>query len=405
MNLIKVFARLFQAAPAVQEPATPEPAAPSTPITLPNTKRQRGRTKRSIEAVDPTTGEIMFRFETITAAGREGFGYQGVYNVLNGTRKTYKGLIWRDHEVPGKEKPLKKPRRSIEAVDPNTGEVCQRFVGVKAAVAAGFRGSNIRQVLAGLQRTHRGLAWRYCESPISWTGPRLENPEVASVLLTDALRRDELARLRRDIFFDETRQEWGVRLKGRTLYRPQRHEVVQIWYDMPEEERLPGNQPTVATAAPATTRPRTTRPRVTPPPKATPVAVPKRQRLSQGKFSRIVAFDPETGQVAYIFQGIQDAVRRGFGQASVYSALNGTVKTYRGYAWRGDDTLRKPIEGRCPTTGTVLLRFQAVQEVRTKGYNLYSIQGAIKRGGTYRHLRWAYATATHNVATPQPCNS
>jgi len=207
----------------------------------------------------------------------------------------------------------------------------------------------------------------------------VESSEIASALLTDALRRDELARLRKDIFFDENQQEWGIRLKGRTLYRPRRHDAVQLWYDTPEEERLPGNKPPAA------------------PPIPTAVAAPRRQRCSQGRFTRIEAFDPATGQVAYIFKGVQDAVQRGFNQASVYSVLNGNLKTYRGYAWRASTLLDRAIEARCPTTGAVLLRFRAVKEIQAKGYDLYCIRQAIKHDRTYRHLRWAYVDTANET--------
>ena len=144
----------------------------------------------------------------------------------------------------------KKPSQTvaIEAVDPATGKVLW-FPNINAAVNKGFTRISILKVLAGEARTHRGMFWRFWDTPV--TPQRKESPEIAAALLTEAMKRDELARLRKAIFLDEARNEWGVRLFGRTLYRPTRHEAVEVWYaneggESPiAEEPCPASQATL----------------------------------------------------------------------------------------------------------------------------------------------------------------
>jgi len=159
VSVLKVLAKLFRATPPVPEPAL----QPDSLTAQPGANQKTVRSCRAIEAVDPRSGEIKFTFESVNAAGREGFGYQGVYNVLTGSRRTYKGLTWRYGATSRKALRPKRPRhgRPVEAVDANTDEVRERFPDVRAAVAAGFDSAGIRKVLAGLQKTHRGLGWRH----------------------------------------------------------------------------------------------------------------------------------------------------------------------------------------------------------------------------------------------------
>ena len=526
MSMFDILSKWFR--PPVVTP-DPEPAPLPTPDADHEARRRSGQLC-PIEAIDPATGETKFTFDSINAAGREGFCYQGVYNVLTGARKTYKGLTWRRCSMPpvappasetpidkdaapapvvpknrpysvecldpksgsvikrypsltavvqdgfapaavrraivgertqhggyfwrmggpgvrggsrgggrgsriesfdpktgetvktygnlgeavragfvsagvrnavangwlhhglgwrrvraarpprDKETPRPVPnlprfekRRPVEAVDPTTGDVRHSFPYVTAAAAAGFDRSGVQKAIAGKRKTYRGLAWRY--SPTSAPPARTETPEVASVLLTDALRRNELARLRKDVFFDENRHEWGVRLKGRTLYRPERHEVVRIWYDTPEQERRPGDESIQGPPPPA--------------PPAQPSA-PK-QRLSCKKFARLEAFDPQTGRTVRVFNSVQDAARQGFNESSVYAARNHCLKTYKGYGWRVNTTLSKPVEARCPATGDVVFVFRTIEDIHAKDYRIGRIEHAIAHGNTYAHLHWRYA--------------
>ena len=66
----------------------------------------------------------------------------------------------------------KSPKRSprpVEAIDPTTGEVRHHFSDVATTYVAGFNANAVYNVLAGRQRTHRGLVWRDAmpESPPS----------------------------------------------------------------------------------------------------------------------------------------------------------------------------------------------------------------------------------------------
>ena len=101
------------------------------------------------------------------------------------------------------------------------------------------------------------------------------------------------------------------------LHRPTRSAVVNLWYE--EERRRRQTEPSAADAE-----------RPTVPPAARVAAIPK-QGYSHTKFARIEAFDPETGRATHTFNGVQAAVRQGFSETGVRSALNGKRKTYKGY--------------------------------------------------------------------------
>jgi hypothetical protein len=272
---------------------------------------------------------------------------------------------------------------TVESFYPATGKTVKRYPSIGSAASDGFDYAKV-QVASLYGGIHKGLGWRRVKrddisaaaSSRPFTPPaRAETPDVASVLLTDALRRDELARLRKDVFFDENRHEWGVRLKGRTLHRPERHEVVRIWYDTPEQERRPGNESIQG-----------------PPPAAPPAqaAAPK-QGLSYKKFTRLEAFDPQTGRTVRVFNSIRDAVREGFNESGIYAARNHCLKTYKGYGWRVNTTLSKPVEARCPATGGIVFVFRTVEDIQARDYRIDRIEHAIMHGNTYAHLQWRYA--------------
>jgi hypothetical protein len=61
---------------------------------------------------------------------------------------------------PAARKGPERHQRPIEAVDLTTGEVRHHFSNVDAIRAAGFNAKCVSDVLAGRQRTHRGLSWR-----------------------------------------------------------------------------------------------------------------------------------------------------------------------------------------------------------------------------------------------------
>ena len=107
MSLLNILKRFSTAKPPSPLPApaatpctvTPEPipsAGRATSLSAPPTPERTHAKPQSgqpcvIEGIDPATGERKFVFDSINAAGREGFCYQGVYNVLTGARKTHKG--------------------------------------------------------------------------------------------------------------------------------------------------------------------------------------------------------------------------------------------------------------------------------------------------------------------------
>ena len=103
----------------------------------------------------------------------------------------------------------------------------------------GFNAKSIRMVLDEKARKHGGMFWRYWKQPEEQVP---DSPEVAIPLLTEALRRDELDRMRREIYHDEVRNQWGVRLAGRTVFQPTRPEAVALWYRenaQPQVDTLP----------------------------------------------------------------------------------------------------------------------------------------------------------------------
>jgi len=196
-----------------------------------------------VEAYSANSGKILHTFENPKAVLAA--GYPNVLTAIETSNNMAYGVRWRyqgenepdpaptspEPEVPTAAMPpeTKKPSQTvaIEAVDPATGKVLW-FPNINAAMNKGFTRISILKVLAGEARTHGGMFWRFWDA--SATPQRRESPEIAAALLTEAMKRDELARLRKAIFLDEARNEWGVRLLGRTLYRPTRHEAVEVWY-------------------------------------------------------------------------------------------------------------------------------------------------------------------------------
>lgn len=51
--------------------------------------------KKPVEAIDPETGEVVFRFDSTQSAERAGFDHGAVSKCCNGIWRTYKGYIWR----------------------------------------------------------------------------------------------------------------------------------------------------------------------------------------------------------------------------------------------------------------------------------------------------------------------
>ena len=84
---------------------------------------------------------------------------------------------------------------AIEAIDPVTGKT-HWFPSISAAVNKGFTRISILKVLAGEAKKHKGMFWRFWDESQTRPEPR-ESPEVAAALLTEAMKRDELARIRK----------------------------------------------------------------------------------------------------------------------------------------------------------------------------------------------------------------
>ena len=344
---------------------------------------------RPLEAVNPVTGEVQERYEGLFAAVKEGYVSAGIRAAIaNGWK--HHGLVWRyaDNQPTTPRAVIEPQSRGtpVESYDPATGRTLKVYRSVSATAQDDYQPELVRKVVQGATKRHKGVGWRYCDPASSAqlsdpskapTFPSID-PQTDVAVLTEAQRRSELKRLCDAVFFDENREQWGVRLPdGRILHRPARSAVVNLWYE--EERRRRQSEPSAADAE---------RPTVPP---AAGVAAPPKQRLSHTKFARIEAFDPETGGATRTFDGIQSAVRQGFSRTSVYSALKGKLKTYKGYGWRVNTTLTNPIEARCPATGSVVFVFHTIEDVRARGYTIYGVNEAIEHGGTYKHLHWGYA--------------
>jgi hypothetical protein len=71
-------------------------------------KLHGGRPGRAVDAIDPRTGEIRHRFETVAAAGEAGFDRRSIHLVLAGEYRTHGGFLWRYREA-APLKPTEKP--------------------------------------------------------------------------------------------------------------------------------------------------------------------------------------------------------------------------------------------------------------------------------------------------------
>lgn len=58
-------------------------------------KLTNGIMSRTVEALDPTSGNIIYRFPSAMEAQRSGFDQGAISNCCRGVRKTHKGFLWR----------------------------------------------------------------------------------------------------------------------------------------------------------------------------------------------------------------------------------------------------------------------------------------------------------------------
>ena len=284
----------------------------------------------------------------------------------------------------------------IECCDLDTGSVIASYESLEEAGRAGFDPSSIRTVLEGGCREYSRATWRMAprNSPSEQSAPEASPPpvrvteptDVAVALLTDAHRRDELARLRQDIFFDDARHQWGVRLNSRTLYRPQRCEVVQIWYEAPEDERR-DTTTTVETSA------------ATDPP-ARPATPPIHAKRPGNTPRMVQALEPATNEVVKTYPSLAAVIQDGFHPKGVTRAIEGHYSQSGGYLWRDVDAppRRTPAQQACtrafesfdPNTGQAIKRYATLKEAELDGFFSAGIRTAIDHNWQHHGLGWRH---------------
>ena len=107
-----------------------------------------------MEAVDPATGNVLYFFDSVADAQRQGYGDQAVYYAIRKANKPYRRMLWR----------WGLPRAGtadvVEACCPTTGKVlfqCRNYNEIKAR---GYLPKNVTQA-AREQSVYRHLCWRY----------------------------------------------------------------------------------------------------------------------------------------------------------------------------------------------------------------------------------------------------
>ena len=136
--------------------------------------RLNGSCSKPVEAIDPKTGEVVLEFPSTKEAGRNGFDSSRISKCCRGKTLSHKGFVWRYKDDYGQEKtwtPVKIGReakiasslsKTVQAIDPKSGEVMMEFASTRDAQRNGFNSTSISFCCRGIRlRTHHGYIWRY----------------------------------------------------------------------------------------------------------------------------------------------------------------------------------------------------------------------------------------------------
>lgn len=161
--------------------------------------------------------------------------------------------------------------------------------------------------------------------PAPTQAPIRIDPEADVAVLEALHKRAELDDLRKAVFHDPATNSYGVRVPdGRILYRPTRHEAIDLWYNNHAQQIVSGNVPAVPKKRETV--------RKTRPPKPEP---PKKTRQENHHKTRpIEAIDPKTKEVRHQFNSIRDAELAGFRRSCIDRVLAGQVNTHAGLVWQ-----------------------------------------------------------------------
>lgn len=61
-------------------------------------ERRAASLSKPVQAINPSTGEVVLEFPSIIEAERKGFNQGNIYSCCRGKRKTHKGYMWRYKE-------------------------------------------------------------------------------------------------------------------------------------------------------------------------------------------------------------------------------------------------------------------------------------------------------------------
>lgn len=204
-------------------------------------KRRASHGQKPVRCVNPATGEVVSEYDSVSAATK--VAGQAVNHVLSGRQKTCGGLLWeycRPTDSPSSRRTL-----PVQSVHPVTGEITAKYASVTAAIQ--IYGSGVGHALRGKQKTCGGFKWVYqdpstipqpipARQPVS-CDPTPIDPALDVNFMAAAMERSDHARITRDI--RSVDDGWELVLKDRAIRRPTRAKLIQIWYSLPDEERLP----------------------------------------------------------------------------------------------------------------------------------------------------------------------
>ena len=141
------------------------PIAALRPLTGKIPARQfRPRHAQRVAAINPITGEIARIYPTLTAVSIDGFQPTMVSKAIKGIYQQSGGYLWKTVETKPDGNTIQDSRvRPLEAVNPMTGEVQERYEGLFAAVKEGYVSAGIRAAIANGWK-HHGLVWRYADN-------------------------------------------------------------------------------------------------------------------------------------------------------------------------------------------------------------------------------------------------
>lgn len=122
----------------------------------------------AIEALDKH-GNVVHTFASVRDVVAAGFDRTAVYNVIAGRSASHRKLVWRVTATP--DAPETRPVEAFDWLD----VVIHRFASPAHAATKGFSQIAVYHALAGRQRTHKNLYWRYASDiarPSQPTSPK-----------------------------------------------------------------------------------------------------------------------------------------------------------------------------------------------------------------------------------------